>query len=674
MKKKLIVILLSLFIVFSVFSGGQKDTTKTSSTAVAVAAPTVANSMGITTEFPQQLELADYEKQTGEKLKFNGNPLFADKESSGALQPVDKRLPEEPLVVLPYNEIGKYGGKLKGLSISYESGTTEIMAWRQANLVRFSDDLSTIVPNVAKSWKWNKDFTEITFSLRKGHKWSDGEPFNADDIVFYINDILLNKDIHKVIPSPWNAAVPSVEKINDVTVKIKFENAFPGFLYYLGGNGSTFDAFAPKHFLKKYHIKYNPNANKEAIAAGYDNWVQQFGTYWNKWKDAIVAGPEGVKVPTLESHYLVQEPTTQNRLFIANPYYFKVDTAGNQLPYINYHYERFLEKQLWPLEIMNGNVDEKAQSMSLTDFTILKENEKKGNYKIQLPAGQVGPPIIFNQTTEDPALRKIYSDVRFRYAMSLAINRKELNNALFLGLGTPLQAMPLNVPYVTDSDRKFMIDYDPAKANELLDEMGLKMGPNGVRLRSDGKELTVLWEYTIQYVGTPNFPALISEYWGKVGVKVLLKEVNTQLTRDKQKANTLDITSEWFAPYEPNMISSPDLFMPPYAAAWPIMGLPWMDWKTSNGASGEKPPAWVLDLWEIGDEWASVIPGSARYMELGKEIIKINKDNLSVIGTLGDIPLLTIVSERLGNTPKWKINSTFFAYSYPYRADQWFIK
>ena len=673
MKKNLIVVLLSLLIVFSVFSGGEKDTSETSS-AVTVAAPTVANAMGITTEFPQQLELADYEKQTGKTLNFTGNPLFADKENSGALQSVDKRLPAEPLVVLPYDEIGKYGGQLKGMSISYESGTTEIMAWRQANLVRFSDDLSTIVPNVAKSWKWNDDFTEITFVLRSGHKWSDGEPFNADDMVFYVNDILLNKEIHKVIPSPWSAAVPGIEKINDVTVKISFENAFPGLLYYLGGNGSTFDAFAPKHFLSQYHIKYNSNANKEAIAAGYDNWVQQFGTYWNKWKDAIVAGPEGVKVPTLESHYLIEVPTTQRRLYIANPYYFKVDTAGNQLPYVDYHYERFLEKQLWPLEIMNGNIDQKAQSMALTDFTILKENEKNGNYKLQLPSGQVGPPILFNQTAQDPALREIYSDVRFRYAMSLAINRNEINEALFLGLGTPLQAMPLNVPYVTDADREFMVDYDPAKANKLLDEMGLKMGSNGVRLRSDGKELTVLWEYTLQYVGTPDFPALISEYWGKVGVKVLLKEVNTQLTRDKQKSNTLDITSEWFAPFEPNMISSPGLFMPPYASAWPIMGLPWMDWKTSNGASGEKPPAWVLDLWEIGDEWVTLVPGTARYLELGKEIIKINKENLPVIGTLGDIPLITVVSERLGNTPEWSINSTFFAYSYPYRADQWFIK
>ncbi len=673
MKKKLIVVLLSLFIVFSVFSGGDKETS-TEDSGGFIAAPTVSYAMGITTEFPQQLELADYEKQTGEKLEFTGNPLFAEREKSKDLPSVDQRLPEEPLVVLPYDVIGKYGGKLKGMCISYESGTSEVMAWRHANLVRFSDDMSTIVPNVAKEWKWNSDFTEITFTLRKGHKWSDGAPFGADDIVFYVNDILLNKEIHKVIPSPWGAAVPSVEKINDVTVKLKFENAFTGLLYYLGGSGSYFDAFAPKHFLEQYHITYNPNADKEAKANGYDNWVQQFGTYWNKWKDAIVAGPEGVRVPTLESHILQEVPTTQRRIYIANPYYFKVDTAGNQLPYVDYHYERFLEKQLWPLEIMNGNIDQKAQNMPLDIYTVLKENEKKGQYELQLPSGQVGPTMIFNQTSDDPVLGKIFSDVRFRYAMSLAINRNEINESLFLGLGTPEQALPLNVPYVTDKDRKFMTEYNPDKANELLDEMGLKMGPDGYRLSPDGKPFTVLWEYTLQYVWTTDFPALVSEYWKNVGVKVLLKEVTTQLTRDKQKSNTLDITSEWMAPFEPSMISTPHLFLPPYSGHWPIMGLPWMDWKTSNGASGVKPPAWVLDLWDIAAEWTTLVPGSSRYLELGRKIIKINQENLPVIGTLGNIPLITVVSDRLGNAPEWTINSTFFGYSYPYRADQWFIK
>lgn len=673
MKRKVLVTVLSMLLVFNLFSGGQKEATDQKAIGPS-SYPTVADARGIKTDYPQQLELDKYEDQIGKKLTFYENPLFADRVKKGELKTVEKRLPAEPLVVLPYVGIGKYGGTLRGMCISYESGTSEVMAWRQANLVRLSDDLSTIVPNVARAWKWNNDQTEITFTLREGHRWSDGEPFTADDVVFYMNDIILNKEIFKVTPSPWKDIEASVEKINELTVKFKFQKPYTGFLFRLAGTSSYFDVFAPKHFLKAYHIKYNSNADAEAKKNGFDNWVQQFGVYWNKWKDAVVASPYGLKVPTLESHILMKEPTTQRRVFIANPYYFKVDTAGNQLPYIDYHDERFLEKQLWPLEIMNGNVDQKAQNMPLDIYPLLKENEKKGNYTLQLPPGMIGPALIFNVTDQDPALRKVYGDVRFRYAMSLAINRNDVNQALFLGLGTPEQALPQNVPYVTEKDKKFMTEYNPKRANELLDEMGLKKGADGIRLRSDGKPLTILWEYTLQYVWSAEFPALIAEYWRAVGVNTLLKEVTTQLTREKQKANTLDISSEWLAVYEADILSNPQQFVPPYGAGWPRMGLPWMDWKNSNGASGEEPPAWVKRLWEIADEWITLIPGSARYLELGREMVKINLENLIVIGTLGEIPLITVVANRLGNTPKWKINSSSFGYAYPYRADQWYIK
>ena len=635
---------------------------------------TVADPKGITTEYPQQLELTDYEKQIGKKVTFAENPMFAEKVKNGELPSVEERLPAEPLVVMPYDEIGKYGGKLRGISISYESGTSEVLAWRHANVVRFSDDTRTIVPNVAKSWQWNDDYTAITFSLRKGHRWSDGAPFTADDVVFYMDDIILNKELHKATPSPWGPIGAAVEKIDEVTVKFTFNKPYTGLLYYLGGGGSYFDPWAPKHFLQQYHITYNPNANEEAKKAGFDDWTQQFGVYWNKWKDAIIASPYGVKVPTLESHIMQDEPTTQRRLFVANPYYFKVDTAGSQLPYIDIHHERFLEKQLWPLEIMNGNVDQKSQNMPLDTYPILKENEQKGEYALQLPPGMAGPTMLFNQTDQDAALREIYADVRFRYAMSLAIDRNEVNEALFLGLGSPEQALPANVPFVTEKDKKFMTDYDPQRANELLDEMGLKRGPDGIRLRSDGKPLTVLWEYTLQYVWSPEFPVLIADYWKAVGINVLIKEVTTQLTRDKQKANTLDITSEWMPPYEPTLLSTPEDFVPPYSSAWPIMGMPWLDWRTSDGKSGEEPPDWVKRLWEIADEWVTLVPGSARYMELGKEMIRINQENLTVIGTLGNVPLITVVSNRMGNVPEWTVNTYNYGYSYPYRADQWYIK
>ena len=636
--------------------------------------PIVAKPMGFKSKWPQQFELNEYEKQLGKKLTFNENPMFAKQVQAGKLTRLEQRLPEEPLVVMPYDEIGKYGGTLRGASKALESGTSEILSWRQVNLVRLSDDLHTIVPTVAKAWKWNDDYTEITFWLRKGHKWSDGEPFTTDDVLFYINDIIKNKEYSPVVTSYWNIGGKpvEVEKIDDVTFKFKFAEPYPGFLFYLGAGG-YFAAYAPKHFLKEYHIDYNINADKLARENGFDDWVTFFSVHWSKWKDTLTSSPYGLGVPTLESHILEVEPNTQRRIFVANPYYFKVDTAGNQLPYIDKHHERFLQEEVWNMEIMNGNLDQKAQNVSLSTYPVLKENEKKGNYRVELPPGQTGACVVFNQTHKDPVLRKIYSDVRFLQAMSLAMNRDEINEVNLLGLAKPEQALPLSVPFVTDKDKNYMIEYNPARANQLLDRMGLRKGADGIRLRSDGKPVTILWEYSTQFTGS-EFVALVSDYWKAVGVNVVAKEVTTETLRNKAKDNNVDINMEWDVPYEPNLISDPGLYRPPYSDICPLMGVPWRDWIDSKGERGEEPPDWVKRLHELGREFKTVLPGSDRYMEIGREMVRINLEHMTIIGTNGDRPNPTVISNRLGNVTKWAIQNYNYGRTYPFRADQWYFK
>lgn len=641
--------------------------------AQAAGCPTVGNPQGVNPTFPQQIDLADFQSQTSTNLTFSGNPFFAARESSGELPPAAERLPSEPLVVLPYDECGKYGGTLRGLARKYESGTSEILAWRQDNMVRLLDDGQTVVPNVAKGWKWNDDYTEITFYLRKGHKWSDGAPFTADDVVFWAMDIINNKDIHSATPAPWGGAGMTAEKIDETTVKLKFTKPYPAFLNYNSGMGSYFTIFEAKHFLAPMHIKYNPDADKVAKAEGYDDWVQKFTKFWNKWKDATTAIPEGVLIPTLESHLMVAPLTTQRRNYAANPYFFKVDSSGQQLPYINKINERFLNSELWPLEIMNGNVDQKSQNMPLVDYPILKENEAKGGYTLQLPPGAFSPPLFFNQTHKDPELRKIYGDVRFRQAMSVAIDRDELNEIMFLGLGTPRQAVPIGTSFVTPEQEKYLTEYDPAKANALLDDMGLKKGSDGMRLRFDGKPLTILWEYTTQYTYSPEFPTLIAGWWKDVGVNVITKEITTQLHREQASANNYDIHMGWTDPYEPVIISNIKVMVVPFEDLSPKFK-PWLEWLSSNGATGENPPQWVKDLDAIGNEWPTVLPGSERYLELGRELVKIHLDNLIIIGTVGNIPITNVVSNKLGNTPQWGIDNYGYGYSYAYRADQWYFK
>ncbi len=254
-----------------------------SGVALAASCPSVADPQGIKTSAPYQLDLGDYNKQIGKKLALKENPLFADRVQAGTLPPVAERLPEDALVYLPYDDCGRYGGMLRGMSKALESGTSEILSWRHVNLVRLSDDLQTLVPNVAKSWQWSDDFSSLTMTLRKGHKWSDGEPFTADDVVFYIDDLIKNKDIHSVVPSNWMVGEKPVEvtKIDDQVFRFDFAAPYPGLLHFLATGGSYFAAYAPKHHYMKYHLKYNPKADEEAKAAGSENWAQRFGLIWS---------------------------------------------------------------------------------------------------------------------------------------------------------------------------------------------------------------------------------------------------------------------------------------------------------------------------------------------------------------------------------------------------------
>ena len=645
-----------------------------SGVALAASCPSVSDPQGINTSAPYQLDLGDYNKQTGKTLTLHENPLFADQVKAGTLPPVAERLPEDALVYLPYDDCGSYGGMLRGMSKALESGTSEILSWRHVNLVRLSDDLQTLVPNVAKSWQWSDDFSSLTMTLRKGHKWSDGTPFTSDDVVFYIDDIIKNKDLHSVVPSVWMVGGKPVEvtKIDDQNFRFDFAAPYPGLLHYLATGGSYFAAYAPKQHYTKYHISYNPNADAEAKAAGHESWTQRFGLIWHKWKDAENITPHALTRPTLESHIIELETNTQRRQYIANPYYFKVDTAGNQLPYIDRQHERFLDQELFILSILNGEVDQKAQTIGLSNYPVLKENEEKGGYHLQLPPGGTGPAIVFNQTIKDLRMRAIYSDVRFRQAMSLAMNREELNEVLWFGLGTPEQAIPLGVPFVTDADRNHMIAHDPAAANKLLDEMGMKLDSDGVRLHPDGEAFTILWEFSPQF-GSESFTTLVRDYWRAVGINVTLKEVTSQLTREKAANATSDINMEWDVPFEPNLISQIDYYIPPYGDIGPLVGVQWRDWMGSNGASGEEPPAWAMRLFELSEVWKTVLPGSDDYMKIGAEMVRINLDNMVIIGSVANLPGPTVVSNKLRNVTEWTIQNYNYGRTYPFRADQWYF-
>ncbi|WP_343563499.1 ABC transporter substrate-binding protein [Kiloniella sp. b19] len=644
--------------------------------AHAASCPTVNDPMGVDTAFPQQLDLTDYKA-----LEIKGNPLFDGENLPAAAD----RIPAEALVVLPYDDCGQYGGTLRGLSNATEAGTSDLLSVRHVNLVRYSDDLQTIVPNIAKSWEYNDDFTKLTFKLREGHKWSDGEPFTSADVAFWYNDLILNKNIFPETPSAWlfDGKPMKVETPDATTVVFNFPVPAPSLTVKLA---STFaQPFQPKHFFEKMHATYNPDADKLATEKGFENWAAMVNNYYgaSDWKDVpspLLKGTDTVVVPTLESHILIEE-TSEGRKLKANPYFFQVDTAGNQLPYIDFIDERYVpDKEVRNLKIANGEVDYKAQALFLEDFSYYKENEGNGNYTVELSPGLgTGSYYSFNTTIEDENKREFFANPKFSEAMSIALNREEINELVYLAQGEPMMSSlfePLTADFIDEDLSRFAIDYDPEKAKAILDELDLvDRNGDGLRDLKNGDTLIVRVIYSNQ--GAPvRMHELAAGYWGDIGVRVDLKEVTSDEYRELGNNNALDIAT-WNGASKSYtaVFQSSENIVPPFGDYFePVTGVGWAQWKQSGGTEGVEPPADIKKLWDLTDQFLQKAPGTAENEELGQELAAIHNRNFIRMGVIGNVSAPVIKHNRVKNIPLFSAATYDYYRTYPFRPSQWYIE
>lgn len=654
---------------------------------------TVADMKGLSSAYPQQFELSEFEQAGSCDLAFQDNPAMADLNAritgNPDLPPVAERLPEEPLVVAPYQAIGQYGGVITGLSRGTESGTSDMLSVRHVNLVRFSDDLKTIVPNVAKGWSWNDDFTQLTFTLRKGHKWSDGAPFTAHDVAFWYNDILANPAITEKLPDRWTVdGTPiTVEAVDDQTVRFGFAKPQPNLINrWAMDYGQT---FLPRHFLGRYMDKHNEKAADLRAEHGFASEKEAVDFFYgaSDWKDVpspLLKDPARIEkigaavMPTLESHILVSEDANSRRL-VANPYFHMVDTAGHQLPYINEIREDYVpERDVVNLKVMNGEVVWKQQAMELNDFPLLKENEAKGNYTVTLTP-TLGETVYYSfaRNHKDPVLREIFNDVRFSQAMSLGLDREEIREIVYLGQGTPAQAIPVEaatVGFVPDHALSQFTEHDVERANALLDEMGLARGSDGKRMRPDGTQLSFRILFASQ--GSPvQLHELARGMWEELGVTVDLREVTSDEYRSAANANDVDVFI-----WKNDGISGPfiaqdaTMLVPPFGDFFnPGGGFEWAKWKQTNGAEGIEPPADIQKLWDLAATFLSVPLGSPESDAAGEEIVRIHADALLKIGVVAGIPSPVVHRNDLQNVQPLTAKTYDYYWTYPYRPHQWFL-
>ncbi len=659
--------------------------------AAACPATTIADSMGVAAgDFPQQYELGEFNSKAGCELTFAENPALADLNGkifgNPALPALADRLPKEPLVSAPYDSIGQYGGQFEALSNATESGTSDFLSVRHTSLVRYADDLQTIVPHVAKSFTWNDDFTQLTVELREGHKWSDGTPFTSADVLFWYNNLMMDTNVIAEAKAYALAGGEPMDVValDETTVQFTMKAPKPGLLEAFAAQ--YVQPYQPAHFLGQYHPAVSADADTKAQALGYENGYDLIKAYYGNsdWADTpspmLTAGDKLAGLakhasPTLESHILVKEDA-EGRHYVANPYYFIVDTAGNQLPYINELNETYIgDEEVRTLKLLNGEVTYKSQAVNLSSAPVLLEGQEKGGYSIAVRPTISMPSIAFNLTHEDEAVREIFTDIRFRTAMSIGMNRDEINETVYFGLGTPQQYVGFSpLPDFIDSkwaSHEIAFDVDQAKA--LLDEIGLvDADGDGDRDLPNGEPFVLDWQFATQ-AASAQMVELIAQNWTDLGVTTNIKEVTSDEYRSAQSSNNLDVLMWVVGQPAGTILGDTQLWVPPFSDYFglrPAMG--WAEYISSEGKAGIEPPAWTMSLSDDIAAYQSTIPGSSEQQEIAARMVETMTGSLTFIGTVS-APSPIYFSNALKNVPEFKTSSYEFYRTYPYRPSQWWL-
>jgi len=581
------------------------------------------------------------EEWAGER-EFGEAPMLAKQVAAGDLPPVSERLPQDPLVIVPPDQIGPYGGTWTRFANGPRDVGVVEARLAYEGLVRWGPMGREIIPNLAIKWEIADSGRVYTFWLRKGVKWSDGHPLGVDDLIFWYEDVLKNSEITPVIPRDFKRSGQLMDfvVVDSTTIQFRFVEPNGLFLQKLASGRGYEMLRYPAHYMKQYHPKYTPLEELENLAneAGFDLWKQLFEDKYD-WRN-----PE---IPRIWPWIVVAPPPARPSVLQRNPYYWKVDSEGNQLPYIDRMTFEIFDAETINLKAINGEMGMQSRHLQFQNYPLFMEGREKGDYRVVHWLNGSGGTnnIALNLNHKDPVMRDIIRDHRFRKALSLALNRDELNEADFFGIGKPRQASPPPTsPFYDAAYESAYIAYDPDAANKLLDEMGLKRDEMGMRLRPDGEPLFLFIETSSL---NNRVLELVAGYWKDVGVNAEVKEEARQLFYERKRGLMHDV-GIWGGSDEQIPVLDPRWLLP--FSDESIHAVDFARWYSTDGKRGEEPQGdirKVIELfWEI--ERTADPEGQVRLMQ---EIIDLNRKNLWVIGTLGEVPVFFLVKNSFKNVP-----------------------
>jgi peptide/nickel transport system substrate-binding protein len=575
-----------------------------------------------------------------QNMTYNEAPMLAEKVAAGELPPVEERLPENPRVIgFDDSEIGVYGG----IWNRAWRGITDFHCYGRVNYeptLRWPRDPNDPVqPGLAERWEWNEDGTELTLYYRKGLKWSDGEPFTVDDVIFWWEYIENDPEITTAVHSEWTTLTELV-KVDDSTITLKFSEpnglaetvglAFHGMQWPLGFE--RFGFFAPKHYLEQFHPALTEGATYEDFEnAAFDYNVDR--PVMTPWK--ITVYEEGADLMIAER----------------NPYYSGVDKDGNQLPYIDYQYYHLTEEGTTGVNLMGiaGELDMQARSIDIQQFPVYMENaDEQGYHMLMWPTASASNVTLwFNQSYDEEKYRELFQTFEFRQAMSLAIDRDTINEIAFLGQGVPrTETVVPDSPYYQEDIENLNGEYNPDEAKRLLEEeVGLVMGDDGFYNFADGSDLLLVMESRWPTGQNADALNLIAEWWSELGVET----VHQGMTRDeywpRAGANEVMVAT-WGTDRGLVPMVDPIYIMPFDERSWmaPAFGI----WYHTGGAEGEEPTAELKESMDLYDLY-KVTTDPAEQVEIGKKLVRLSTERLWTIGTVGMVPNPVVVKNNFIN-------------------------
>jgi len=606
---------------------------------------------------------------------------FQELVKSGGLPPLEQRLPNNPRVIEPLDTIGEYGGLMRHpLLGSWSSRFYSFMG--DENFLVWTPQWDGLLTNVAETYEVNEDSSQFTFHLREGMKWSDGEDFNAEDIMFWYNDVMLNEELTPQKPQ-WltvGGEFGVVEAPDDHTIQFSFAAPYGLFLQWIATPSGSNMIEYPEHYVKQFHAKYNTQNLDQMVAdAGFSTWVELFQAKTGA--QGAGAAWTNVDLPVIYA-WIVTEPAggdVTRAVSEPNPYYWKVDTEGNQLPYIGrIEWEFLSDPEVLLLRTLNGEVEfMNYYANSLKNKAVLYDNMEQGDYHFfdQIRDQACTTVIHLNWNTTNEALREAFQTKDFRIALSHAINRQEIIDTVFVGQGIPYQAAPKpSAQFYNETLATQYTEYDVAKANQILDGLYPEKDSNGVRIGPDGNPIK--FDLIVDATRMPDWIdvlEMVKIYWDQVGIDMTIQGISGELLDERRQANDYDATAGWSDGGLATLLT-PNQFL--FPLGWGSTFAPaWGEWLQPGdfGGEPEEPPADVIEQKELYDQ-VKATADPDKQAEFMNQIIDIAIDRFWTIGISLDTGQFGVVKNNYYNVPLAMPESWNYPDPFPTNTCTYWIK